>query len=91
MYISKHAIERAVERNLDNPVRFPQIIRMLAAVYESYSKNTYNLYSYKILFKDLVIIAAINLDPISDTRRLIIKTIWDTDCFKEEFSEIIKA
>lgn len=73
MYISKHSIERMVERNLDNPIRLPQIIRMLNAVHTAYTSNTYNLYSYKVTFKDLVLVAKLTINQYIIQDNLLLK------------------
>ena len=90
LYLSKHFFERAVERNLDAPQRFPQIARMIKEVYISFKGHTYNEYSYKVIFKDLVMIATVRFGTVSKRRTLVLKTIWDSDPFKNDFSEVIK-
>jgi hypothetical protein len=90
LYMSKHFFERAVERNLDAANRFPQIARMIKEVYISFKSHSYNEYSYKVIFKDLAMIAMVRCGTVSNRRMLILKTIWDSDPFKDDFSEVIK-
>lgn len=90
LYMSKHFFERAVERNLDSASRFPQFVRMIKELYISFKHHTYNEYSYKVMFKDLVMIAEVRTGTITQHRRLVIKTIWDSDRYGADFSELIK-
>ena len=42
------------------------------------------------MFKDLVMIAEVRTGTITQHRRLVIKTIWDSDRYGADFSELIK-
>lgn len=90
LYASKHFFERAVERNLDVPNRFPQITRMIAEVWFAFKSHTYNEYSYKVMFKDIVMIAGVKVGTVSGRRMLIVKSIWDSDAYDDDFSEVLR-
>ena len=75
IYPSKHFFERVVERNLEAV----DVLRMLVPVIQEFRSTTYNVRSYAIRWKQFTLFALISIGPVTETRRIVLKTIYDRD------------
>ena len=75
VYISRHFAERVVERNLD----VGTVFAMIAKIVIDYRTHTYNKYSYRVKWKNFSLFAVVDLRKISNSRTIVLKTIYDRD------------
>jgi hypothetical protein len=75
IYPSQHFFERVIERNLEAV----DVLRMLVPVIQEFRGTTYNVRSYAIRWKQFSLFALINVGPVTATRRIVLKTIYDRD------------
>lgn len=75
IYPSQHFFERVVERNLEAV----DVMRMLVPVIHEFRATTYNVRSYAIRWKQFSLFAIIEVGPVTNTRRIVLKTIYDRD------------
>lgn len=73
VYASKHFCERVVERNLE----IVDVLHLITPVIREHRETTYNIRRYIIQWRDIGLVAEINIGPISKKRQVILKTIYD--------------
>ena len=89
LYVSKHFVQRMVERNMQNEAPF--VFKMLTKVVWQLRNTTFNQRTYKIVWKNLVVIAKISKQEISNSDRYVVaKTLFYGDEFDPEYDEVIK-
>lgn len=76
VYVSKHLVERAVERNIEAV----DVLRLAVPVIREFRTTTYNERTYLISSGILSLAAAIKLGDTTETRRVVLKTIYDKIC-----------
>lgn len=87
VYPSRHFFERIVERNLEK--QLPFLVKMVYSVYVQLKRTTFNNRTYKVRWKELIVIAGIRVGEVSDRRRVVVITVWDKDSNEGYDEEIV--
>lgn len=85
VYISRHFVERIVERGLQTKVDI--IFIMLAQVIKQYRSTTYESRTYCVKHKTYSLSACIETGVVTGKRKLVAKTFFDSfsDLYYDEF------
>lgn len=86
VYVSKHLIERMVERNVD-PV---DVARLAVPVIKEFRETTFNDKTYVVFWRQLKLVASIKRSPITDARKIVLKTIIDPEVPVHQFDAEIR-
>jgi hypothetical protein len=84
IYPSKHFFERVIERNLEAV----DVLRMLVPVITEFRGSTYNVRTYAIRWKQFSLFAMIEVGPVTQTRRIVLKTIYDRDIYETGYDVV---
>ena len=86
VYLSKHLAERMVERNVD-PV---DVARMATPVIKAFRETTNNDKTFVVFWRNLKLVASIKRAPVTDSRKIVLKTIVDPEVPVHQFDAEIR-